>query len=220
MSRARRGVLLVGLSLLLGGVAASDISRREAALAARLAPLVDVVVARGELPAGTEVAEKDLAIRRIPARYAPAGAAMATAELVGGRLAVAVADGAPVAPGMLVTEATAAGAPVRGGERAVPLVATGSPDMVSPGARVDVLVTRDRGTELALQDVEVLSAAPAAAAPEASGAPRVAATLRVTLRQAVYLAAAESFAREIRLLPRAAGDRRRARALAVGEAQR
>ncbi len=41
--------------------------------------------------------------------------------------------------------------------------------------------------------------------------PRVAASLRVTLRQAVYLAAAQAFARELRLLPRAAGDRRAAR---------
>ena len=38
---------------------------------------------------------------------------------------------------------------------------------------------------------------------------RITAALRVTLRQAVYLAAAQDFAREIRLLPRAAGDRRR-----------
>jgi pilus assembly protein CpaB len=30
----------------------------------------------------------------------------------------------------------------------------------------------------------------------------------VTVRQAVFLAAAQSFARELRLLPRAAGDRR------------
>jgi pilus assembly protein CpaB len=36
----------------------------------------------------------------------------------------------------------------------------------------------------------------------------VAVSLRVTLRQAVYLAAAQAFAREIRLLPRAATDRR------------
>jgi pilus assembly protein CpaB len=43
--------------------------------------------------------------------------------------------------------------------------------------------------------------------PEQEGGPKVAASLRVTLRQAVYLAAAQSFAREIRLLPRAAGDR-------------
>jgi pilus assembly protein CpaB len=31
----------------------------------------------------------------------------------------------------------------------------------------------------------------------------------VSLRQAVYLAAAQSFARELRVLPRAADDRRR-----------
>jgi len=36
------------------------------------------------------------------------------------------------------------------------------------------------------------------------------ATLRVTLKQAVYLTAAQNFAREVRLLPRAPGDRRRA----------
>ena len=34
-------------------------------------------------------------------------------------------------------------------------------------------------------------------------------SLRVTLRQAVYLAAAQDFARELRVLPRADGDRRR-----------
>jgi len=54
----------------------------------------------------------------------------------------------------------------------------------------------------------------ASAAPESAGSssqspgPRVAASLRVTLKQAVYLAAAQAFAREIRLLPRAAGDDR------------
>ena len=43
----------------------------------------------------------------------------------------------------------------------------------------------------------------------------VAATLRVTVRQAVYLAAAGSFAREIRLLARAPGDRRRVGAVSA-----
>ena len=49
---------------------------------------------------------------------------------------------------------------------------------------------------------------------QASASPQVSASLRVTLRQAVYLAAAQSFARELRLLPRAAGDRERAGPLA------
>ena len=59
----------------------------------------------------------------------------------------------------------------------------------------------------------MLAASAAAAAGEAPAdrAPgqRVAASLRVTPRQAVYLAAAQDFARELRLLPRASGDRSR-----------
>jgi pilus assembly protein CpaB len=47
-------------------------------------------------------------------------------------------------------------------------------------------------------------------------APLVAATLCVTVRQAVFLAAAQAFAREIRLLARAPGDRRRTAPAAVG----
>jgi pilus assembly protein CpaB len=44
------------------------------------------------------------------------------------------------------------------------------------------------------------------------------ATLRVTLRQAIYLTAADNFAREIRLLPRPPGDRSAAgAAVAQGE---
>jgi pilus assembly protein CpaB len=47
---------------------------------------------------------------------------------------------------------------------------------------------------------------------ESAGTARVAASLRLTLRQAVYLAAAQAFAQELRLLPRAPGDRTRGRA--------
>jgi len=104
------------------------------------------------------------------------------------------------------------------------LVATGSPQLIQPGSRVDVVITRDGNggsgrTELALQDVEVLTstAAPAAAGDEA-GTTRVAVSLRVSLRDAVYLAAAQSFASEIRLLPRAPGDERRSGGLSVGSA--
>ena len=43
------------------------------------------------------------------------------------------------------------------------------------------------------------------------------ATLRVTAAQAVYLAAAQSFARDVRLLTRAPGDRRKIGNLAVDD---
>jgi pilus assembly protein CpaB len=121
-----------------------------------------------------------------------------------------------------VTEADVAGPPVRKGERAAEVVGLGAPDLVVPGARIDVLVTRDGedgaapATELALEDVEVLAARPAGPGARDDGGKRVAATLRVTVRDAVFLAAAQSFAREVRLLPRAAGDRERAGRLRVG----
>ena len=219
MSRRRRSLLLLGLALLLGGLAASDVAGREAALERSLGPLVPVVVARAPLPAGEPIDPGRLAVRHVPARFAPREAFAVPAELAGRHAAAEVPAGADLTLAVLADPgAEAPGAPVRRGERIADVVATGSPDLVVPGARVDVLVTREgrRGTTLALQDVEVLAAAPASAGEEA-GAPRVAASLRVSVRQAVFLAAAQSFARELRLLPRAAGDRGRAAAgLAVG----
>jgi pilus assembly protein CpaB len=212
VTRRRRAVVLLGLALVLGGLAASDVSRREAALERRLGPIVPAVVARRDLEAGTQLAAAHLAVRRVPARFAPAAAFPSPAELVGRRTAVAVGEGEYLAPGA-VGEGEAAPA-LRPGERVADVVAVGSTDEVVPGGRVDVVVTRegrDGGagrSDLALEDVEVLAAAPAedTGAENATGAPRVSASLRVTVRQAVYLAAAQSFARELRLLPRAAED--------------
>jgi pilus assembly protein CpaB len=55
-----------------------------------------------------------------------------------------------------------------------------------------------------------MSATPAAAGAgegPADGLPRLSLGLRVTVRQAVYLTAAQAFAREVRVLARAPGDR-------------
>jgi pilus assembly protein CpaB len=199
VSRRRRGLVLVGLALVLGALAAADVSRREAALDARLAPLVPVLVARSDLGPGHRIAVTDVEPRELPARWAPLGAAGAPGEVAGATPAVRIPRGAYVVASDLAADT---GGVVRQGERAVEVVAAGSPELVVPGARVDVLVTRDNvGTRLALEDVEVL-AARAAPAADATKTERVAATLRVTLRQAVYLTDAQSFAREIRLLPR------------------
>jgi pilus assembly protein CpaB len=226
MSRRRRALILLGLALVLGGLAASDVARREAAVQAQLGPPVEVVVARTDLPAGRRVAAADLALRRLPRRYAPVGAARFPDALVGRRLAAAVPRGGYLGAGQLAPDTAGSGPSVRRGERAAEVVGLGSPALVVPGARVDVLVTRDAGegaaagTELALEDVEVLSARPAPEGAADGGDRRVAATLRVSVRQAVYLAAAQSFAREVRLLPRAAGDRARSGDVRVGEALR
>ncbi len=213
MSRRRRGLVLVGLSLVLGALAAADVGRREAALDRRLSPLVPVLVARTDLKAGRPIRVGDVEARRLPARWAPLGAAGGPGEVAGATPAVRIPRGAYVVASDLAASGTG---PVARGERAVEIVAAGSPKLVGAGARVDVLVTRDnRGTRLALQDVEVLAARTAPVTGQE--AERVAATLRVTVRQAVYLTAAQAFAREVRLLPRAAGDARLSGPVEVGE---
>jgi pilus assembly protein CpaB len=208
VTRRRRALLLLGLALALGGLAATDVSRRERALQARLGPLTEIVVARRALQAGHAIALEDLGLRRIPARYAPPGAQSFAAELAGRRLAVPVPAGGAVTPDLL---ARTPPAPAFGrGQRALELLATGS---ATAGAHVDIIVTGKQQARLALENVEVLAARQASE----DGKPRVSATLRVTPAQAVYLTAAQSFASDIRLLARAPGDRRKVGALVVGD---
>jgi pilus assembly protein CpaB len=228
VTRRRRAALLLGLALLLGTLAASDVGGRERALRRALGRPVPVVVTRTAVAAGARLTPARLAVRRVPARYAPHDAFSAPAPLAGLRAAVAIGPGVDLAPALVDDGSRpASGPPVRAGERVAEIVARGSAALVAPGGRVDVLVTRQSGdgegaTTLALEDAEVLEAAPAPA-PSGSGAaahdggPRVALSLRVTLRQAVYLAAAQSFARELRVLARPAGERRRgAQGMRVG----
>jgi pilus assembly protein CpaB len=231
MSRRRRAAVLIGLAIVLGALAASDVSGREAALRREIGSPVPVLVVRTELRPGARLAPSALAVRRVPARYAPAGAYRSPDEVAGLRAAVAIPAGTDLEPALVDDGTDARGAQagpaLRPGERVAQIVATGSPRTVSAGTRVDVLVTRESegggggATTLALEDVEVLSAAaaPAAAGARAddTGLPRVSVELRVSVRQAVYLAAAQSFARELRVLPRAPGDRRRgAQGLRIG----
>jgi pilus assembly protein CpaB len=216
MSRRRRAALLLGLALVLGALAASDVARREAALRDQVGPAVEVLVARGPLIAGRRIEAGDLAVRRLPERFAPAGAPPVPDLLIGERLAVGVPAGAPVGEHLLTRAAADAAPLMRRGERAAEVVARGSPALITAGSRVDVVVTSERDARLALEDVEVLTARAVSAAAREGGGPQVAATLRVTVRQAVYLAAAGAFAGEIRLLARPPGDRRRAGGTTVG----
>ncbi len=218
MSRRRRALLLSGLALVLGGLAASNVAGREAALQRRVGELVDVVVARTPIAAGARIRAGSLGVRRVPSRFAPR-ARVATPGLVAGQKAsVDVAACTDVTAAMLGDGRRRPDGPeIRKGLRIAEVVALGSPELIMPGGRVDVLVTPDPRpgeigtTFLALEDVEVVEATPVAEedVPKSGAAPgrRVAAALLVTLRQAVYLAAAQDFARELRLLSRPDGDR-------------
>jgi pilus assembly protein CpaB len=208
VNRRRRAALLIGLALVLGALAAADVARRERALADTVGPSVPVVVARKSLPVGQPVRVEDLAVRHVPGRYAPAERIAVPGEAAGLRPRVAVPAGGDVVLPLLDTDG---GPRLRPGERIADIVAIGDGRLVRPGTRVDLLVTRDDdggagSTKLALEDAEVLSTDDAPAEGGEGTGGRLAIALRVSVKQAVYLAAAQNFASELRVLPRAADD--------------
>ena len=214
MGRRRRAAALLGLALLLGILAASDVAGREAAMRRQLGGPVAIVVVARPLAAGERISRAALAVRHVPERYAPRNALGDPAAAVGQRVAVAIAPGSDLDPAVLGTPGAhdaADGPTLRHGERAFDLVAVGAPDAIQPGATVDVLVTYDGprsgpgATRIALERAEVLQSRRAPDEDGAGGLPRVQATVRVTVRQAVALAAAVAAAREVRLLPRPSG---------------
>jgi pilus assembly protein CpaB len=217
-ARRRRGLLLLALALLCGVLAAAQVNGQVEDARQRGGPLVRVVVASHDLHSGARLAPRDLELRGVPAAYVPRGTLGSPDEAVGATLAAPLVEGAYVTAPLL---AGGQGAGVlRRGERALEVAVSGGRalDAATPGGRVDVVVStepRDRPgrTFVALQNVELLALRPGAPSRDADdGAARSAtasATLRLTVKQAVYLSAAENYAREIRLLPRPPGDRRR-----------
>jgi pilus assembly protein CpaB len=217
-TRRRRALILLSLALASGGLAASRVSDTVERVEARVGRPVAVVVARRELAADSRLAPDDLAVRDVPSRFVPRDALESPAQAAGARTSVPLPAGAYVTAGALGSAARRGGGLPRG-QRAVEVAVSGGgglADDSAPGTRVDVLVsTEGRRTFLALQDVELMSIR----AQPGEGAADSVATLRVTLRQAVYLTAAENFAREVRLLARPPGDRERddAAEVAAGE---
>jgi pilus assembly protein CpaB len=231
-TRRRRGLVLLTLALACGALAASEVGDRVSEVEGRIGVPVPVVVAAGDIEAGTELSRADLRLSHVPQRFAPPDAPTSPDQAVGLHTAGPVAAGSPITAGVVGTTATGddPGA-LRRGERAVEITVAGGASLIEtavPGARVDILVSTDPGdgpgsSFVALEDVELLALAPGSSAEapldadlSAGAATSAVATLRATLRQAVYLTAAQSYAREIRLLPRPPGDRRRIGRATVG----
>ncbi len=225
----RRGLLLLCFALVCGGLAASQVREREHRAQAAVGPLVPVVVAQHELAPDERLNHRDLAIRRVPARFAPPDGLAEPEPLVGIRTAVGVPAGAYVtATTIQGSGRSAESGALRPGQRAVELAVAGGTALAGaqPGAHVDVLVSAERSdgagrTFVALENVELIGVraggGEAVAEAEATSGPTALATLRVGARQAVYLTAATNFARELRLLIRPPGDRTRVGPLAVEE---
>ncbi len=224
--RRRRAVLLLALALAAGGIAASRVHGRAAEIEQQIGPLVPVLAARQDIASGARVNAAALVIRQVPQRFVPADALSAPEQAIGQRAAAPVAAGGYLTAGTLASPDGDDGeaAPLSGGQRSIELPVAGALDGAGPGTRVDVLITTESRSGagrsfLALQDVQLLAlraAGDGSRAQDGAAAHATAyATLRVNLRQAVYLTAAQSFARELRLLVRAPGDRRSAPALSV-----
>lgn len=212
MSRSRRALLLGGLSLLLGAVAASEVSGREADIERRVGGSVKVVLAAKRIPRGERIGAAMLALRELPRTFVPEQSFANAQQLIGARAAVSIPAGTDLQPALLQgTDAGADGAlaAAAANERVSRVVVVGDVAEITPGSRIDLLITRDGAdgkatTRIGLRDAEVIEskAAPAIADGASEGLPRVALALRVTLEQAVLLAEAQSAARELRALPR------------------
>jgi pilus assembly protein CpaB len=227
-ARRRRGLLLLALAVASGGLAASQVHRRERSVEERVGPLVPVVVAARDLRAGAGLRPGALAARRVPAHFVPPDALSSTAGLAGVRTVVAVAAGSYLTAGHLQARGGGGAgdrSPLGPGERALEVAVTGGGAVAgaSPGSRVDVILTTEPHdgagrSFVALENVELLglrsgvdTAGYQADVEGDAPAATALATLRVTLRQAVYMTAAENFAREMRVLVRPPGDRSRSR---------
>ena len=241
-ARRRRALLLLSLALACGGLAASEVGSRVREVEAAVGAPVPVVVAARDVSPGAEIKAGDLAVREVPARFAPPDGLASPNEAVGAPLGTALVKGSYLTVSSLGAGESRRGrgpGPLHRGQRALEVAVAGGESLAGvarPGSRVDVLVSTDPGegparTQLALESVELLdlssgAGAQAGFAPGEDAAGEGAsvnassvATLRVTVRQAVYLTAAQNYAREVRLLPRPAGDRGRAGRTAVGASE-
>lgn len=215
MSRRARAIAF-GVGALLAAVAAGAIADGYGRSVARgYGALRPVVVAAAELPAGKavspSVAEADLEVRRVPTRFVPAGALGDPAEALGLVPAAPIPSGAYLLAAQLRPPRTHSSGPrLAAGRRPVEITVGGAEALglagASPvGSRVDVVVTtepRDGGighTYVAAAGVPLLGLAPSA---EGDAGGLVEATLGLTRAQALRLIAAESFARQVTVMPR------------------
>jgi pilus assembly protein CpaB len=220
VGRRRRALVLLSLALACGGIAAAQVRGRLREVEGRVGALTPVVVARFDLDAGKRLSDRMLAIRSVPARFLPPDALASPEEAAGLRLAVPLAAGSYLTAGALAAggDREGRGTALGPGERAVDVAVAGGESLAGvaePGSRVDVLVTARGRTYLALQDAELLGTRSSEAG---EGTATTMATLRVGLRQAVYLTAAQTFARVVRLLGRPPRERRRLRGPVVSGA--
>ncbi|HEX4751775.1 MAG TPA: SAF domain-containing protein [Solirubrobacterales bacterium] len=215
MSRRARAIAF-GLAALVAAIAAGAIADGYGDSVARgYGALRPVVVAAAQLPAGKALdptaVEGDLEVRQVPIRFVPAGALRDPAEGLGLVPAAAIPSGAYLLAAQLRPPRTERPGPrLEGGRRPVQIAVTGAEALAVDGAdpvgsRVDIVITTEPGdggaghTYVAASGVPLLGLG---AGPEGDVAGVAEATLGLTRPQALRLIAAESFARQVTVMPR------------------
>jgi Flp pilus assembly protein CpaB len=218
VSRRTRALAFLGLALVTAALAAGIADSYGSRVASGYGPLRQVVVATKSLKAESALRPVDIAsgleVRRVPARFAPAGALRDPREALGLAPAVGLGPGSYLVASQLragETGSESAGA-LGPSRRPVEIAVSGAEALLATGtsvagAKVDVIVTTEPSgsgpgrTYVAVAAVPLLALGPGADGPGPGGT--AAATLALTKRQALRLIAAESFARKLTLLPEA-----------------
>jgi len=224
MSRRARAVGFAAAALVCAAVAAGMAGGYRTEVADQLGPLRPVVVARESLPAERAIRPQAVArlleVRRVPSRFVPPGALSVPGEAAGRAPVAPIPAGSYVAASQLVAPESQRRRPPQGigdGRHPVEIaVAAAGGLAAAPGAarRVDVVVTTEPGpgagpgrTYVAAEAVRLLDLRSAGGDPGAAALPgpnpaSSIATLALTRAEALRLIQAESFARQVRLIPR------------------
>lgn len=213
MSRRGRAIIFAGAAAMCAAGAAAIAGDYRSAASAQLGELRPAVIATSAIDEGMSLAPKLVAagmeVRRVPARFVPPDTLVNPAEAIG------LKAGAPIPAGSYVLasqlgpskrgEVRAAGIPP--GSRVVELTIAGGGALGAAGSAegslVDVVVADPpaaggKGSARVVAPAARLLALRGPVGPGGGWA----ATLAVPRRDALELIAADSFAREIRLLPR------------------
>ena len=223
--RRARAIAFACAALACAGIAASVAGGYRTDLESQLGPLRSVVVARGVLPLNRPLRPRDagrlLEVRRIPERFAPAGALAAPEQAIGRAPAVRIPAGAYVLAAELEDPGKRPHKDHRrhlgAGREPVEIPVSGAEALAASGrdpegGRVEVVVTTEPGpgggsgrTYVAAENVGLIALRQGGDASGADGIPGPGsgtwtATLALTRPEALRLIQAENFARQVRLI--------------------
>jgi len=215
LNRRRRALLLIASAAVAATVAISLLRGYSSSVVESYGAMRPIVVVTRAISPGREITPKltssALEVRRIPARFSPAGAIPAPDDAIGLETAGPLFAGSVLTANLLRPPRKDRNRPSRPGpgRHAVEIAVSGAGALVGSSGRVDILVTtepRAAGsgrTYVAARGVPLIAIARTGESDAGPGLTRV--TLGLTRNQAITLVEAESFARKITVLPRGGG---------------